>query len=118
MWGAPSSGSRSTRWALLGTDSYSHRLHYDRISHPQVRLDADALQQQTDGDIECIICLSDMEPSDQLVCLPCSSEKAKSHLFHADCLARWLLTSAACPTCRRPVRSMLTKARACAHVCR
>ena len=31
----------------------------------------------------------------------------KAHLFHAECLSRWLLTSAACPTCRRGVRPML-----------
>ena len=41
--------------------------------------------------------------------------QAKAHLFHADCLSRWLLTSAACPTCRKPVRSMLTKSRAAAQ---
>lgn len=96
------------------------------------------LQRETDGETECIICLSDMQPDEPLVCLPCSGghaaqaetsaepkaddqhcdqPKAKSHIFHSECLSRWLLTSAACPTCRRPVRPMLAKARAtrCRH---
>ncbi|KAL1498609.1 hypothetical protein AB1Y20_013946 [Prymnesium parvum] len=80
-----------------------------------VRLDLEELHQRTDGDSECAICLGDMEAKEELVCLPCSNEKAKSHIFHSDCLARWLLTSAVCPTCRRGVRPMLTRARECAH---
>jgi hypothetical protein len=57
-----------------------------------------------------------MEPKDELVRLPCSrandqAEAERAHIFHADCLQRWLLTSAACPICRRGVRPML-KARA------
>ena len=71
-----------------------------------VQLQAEDLTSQTDGDIECIICLSDMEPGEKLVRLPCS-EAAKAHIFHEECLGRWLLTSAACPTCRRGIRPML-----------
>ena len=86
-----------------------------------VRLDAEDLQRETDGDIECIICLGEMEADEPLVCLPCNGKEegeesaAKSHVFHADCLARWLLTSAQCPTCRRKVRPMLAKARGAAR---
>ena len=68
------------------------------------------LSAATDGDVECIICLGDMEEGEQLVRLPCS-EAAKAHVFHAGCLQRWLLCSAACPTCRRGVRPMLKAAR-------
>ena len=92
-----------------------------------VRLDAEQLLEATDGEPECVICLGEMEPSQQLVRLPCTKghghgsggcepcedgpPQAKAHVFHADCLARWLLTAAQCPTCRRGVRGMLTKAR-------
>ena len=68
----------------------------------------DELMAQTDGDAECIICLSDMEAHEALVRLPCS-EAAKAHVFHTECLSRWLLCSAACPTCRRGVRPMMKK---------
>jgi hypothetical protein len=71
-----------------------------------VRLDAPSLQVLTAGDVECIICLAEMEPEEALVQLPCS-EGDKAHVFHEQCLGRWLLTSAACPTCRRGVRPML-----------
>jgi hypothetical protein len=67
---------------------------------------SDELHALTDGDVECIICLSEMEAGEELVKLPCS-EAAKAHVFHHDCLKRWLLCSAACPTCRRGVRPML-----------
>ena len=80
----------------------------EALSRWSVCLECDEREEQTDGDIECIICLSDMEPHEQLVRLPCS-EAAKAHIFHSQCLSRWLLTSAACPTCRRGVRPMLRK---------
>ena len=66
------------------------------------------LHEEVAGDVECIICLSDLEIGEPLVRLPCS-EAAKAHIFHAECLTRWLLCSAACPTCRRGVRPMLRK---------
>ena len=81
-------------------------------------MDAGALHEATDGDSECIICLSEMEPHEPLVRLPCSEgftsaegAPSKAHIFHAECVSRWLLTSAACPTCRRGVRPMLRGAR-------
>ena len=90
-----------------------------------VQMDDAELQRQTDGDIECVICLDAMEAGQQLVCLPCNDtsgaeggggggedqQRAKAHLFHEACLSRWLLASAACPTCRRPVRGMLKRCR-------
>lgn len=99
----------------------------EATSRWSVRLDAADLHEATDGDSECIICLGEMEPNERLVRLPCSEPAAassssaeadgvgdhhappapKAHIFHAECLSRWLLTSAACPTCRRAVRPML-----------
>ena len=73
----------------------------------RVRLDEDELQEAIGDDAECIICLSELEPNEPLVRLPCS--EARAHVFHEECLGRWLLTSAACPTCRRGVRPMLKK---------
>ena len=81
----------TTRWAVC----------YDCV---------DDLNACTDGELECIICLSDMEVKEELVKLPCSeAEGAKAHIFHSECLKRWLLCSAACPTCRRGVRPMLKR---------
>ena len=90
-----------------------------------VQMDDAELQRQTDGDIECVICLDEMKAGQQLVCLPCNDTagaegdggggedqpRVKAHLFHEACLSRWMLASAACPTCRRPVRGMLKRCR-------
>ena len=94
-----------------------------------VQMDADGLERATGSEPECAICLGDMDATEPLVCLPCTGEVpfdgnggerpaepppssgAKAHLFHAECLSRWLLASATCPTCRRAVRPMLAKAR-------
>ncbi|KAF8749356.1 hypothetical protein HU200_012689 [Digitaria exilis] len=46
------------------------------------------------GDEECVLCLSGMEEGSEVRDLNCC------HLFHRDCLDRWLLLAATCPLCR------------------
>ncbi|KAK4488629.1 hypothetical protein RD792_004398 [Penstemon davidsonii] len=46
---------------------------------------------------ECTVCLSEFEPNEQLRFLPCS------HVFHAECVDSWLLTSRTCPLCMSAV---------------
>ncbi|GMJ01799.1 hypothetical protein HRI_003849100 [Hibiscus trionum] len=50
-------------------------------------------------DIECMICMEKLVSSESEVvtCMPCS------HLFHADCIERWLNTCHICPLCRFPM---------------
>ena len=71
------------------------------------------LAQADNEDAECVVCMGELEPTDALVRLPCNraSKGAKAHVFHEQCLARWLLQSAACPICRRGVRPMLARPR-------
>ena len=45
-----------------------------------------------------------------LILLPCGRGAATPHLFHADCLERWLLHKATCPACRHDVRPLLRHA--------
>ena len=95
---------------------------------------------------ECAICMGDFAPADDapdapsghdsrdsaatnrrtpsatggrksLILLPCGHGAATPHLFHADCLARWLLQKATCPACRRDVRPLLRHAHAPAPAC-
>lgn len=51
------------------------------------------------GATQCCICISDLEPHEQLVQLPCK------HAFHTLCAARWLTRSArrSCPLCQQTV---------------
>lgn len=46
----------------------------------------------------CVICLSEENSVEQLLChLPCD------HVFHRVCVGKWLSVQASCPTCRRLV---------------
>ncbi|CAI8599700.1 unnamed protein product [Vicia faba] len=48
-------------------------------------------------DAVCCICIANYENNDDLRELPCS------HLFHKDCVDRWLKINALCPLCKREV---------------
>jgi len=45
----------------------------------------------------CSICITDFGMGDAVKILPCS------HLFHVECIDRWLAEKLQCPTCRRTV---------------
>ncbi|KAK8548435.1 hypothetical protein V6N13_054757 [Hibiscus sabdariffa] len=51
------------------------------------------------GGIECMICMEKLVQSEREVVtsMPCS------HLFHGECIERWLSTSHLCPLCRFPM---------------
>ena len=67
-----------------------------------------ALREEEEAEEElCAVCLSGYEADDVLLRLPCE------HLFHEQCIARWLTTDSTCPHCRfnlnhrpQPSRSM------------
>ncbi|XP_058780953.1 E3 ubiquitin-protein ligase At1g12760-like [Vicia villosa] len=48
-------------------------------------------------DAVCCICIANYENNDELRELPCS------HLFHKDCVDKWLKINALCPLCKREV---------------
>jgi hypothetical protein len=47
--------------------------------------------------VECSVCLSQMEPGEEAMGTPCG------HLFHSECLTRWMEVHMVCPLCRRPL---------------
>ncbi|XP_020960804.1 E3 ubiquitin-protein ligase At1g12760 isoform X2 [Arachis ipaensis] len=53
-------------------------------------------------DAVCCICLAKYENNDELRELPCS------HLFHKDCVDKWLKINALCPLCKSEVGENLT----------
>ncbi|XP_027330366.1 E3 ubiquitin-protein ligase At1g63170-like [Abrus precatorius] len=53
-------------------------------------------------DAVCCICLAKYENNDELRELPCS------HLFHKDCVDKWLKINALCPLCKSEVGESLT----------
>ncbi|XP_039121823.1 E3 ubiquitin ligase BIG BROTHER-related-like [Dioscorea cayenensis subsp. rotundata] len=46
---------------------------------------------------QCVICLLNFEDGDSLVSLSCE------HLYHRDCIRKWLLTNKVCPICNAEV---------------
>ncbi|KAK4371038.1 hypothetical protein RND71_010513 [Anisodus tanguticus] len=43
---------------------------------------------------ECVVCLDEMGNERQVLCMPCS------HIFHGECITKWLEKSHYCPLCR------------------
>ncbi|XP_044740889.1 uncharacterized protein LOC123302146 [Chrysoperla carnea] len=55
-------------------------------------------QDETEDDMTCVICMSLTTKLELLRKLPCR------HIFHRDCIDKWLGFNGICPTCRRNVR--------------
>lgn len=51
-----------------------------------------------DGDVECAVCLGEVEQGEAVRRLPACRVPAR--VFHAACIDRWLRASATCPVCR------------------
>ncbi|KAF9143417.1 hypothetical protein BGX30_000483 [Mortierella sp. GBA39] len=72
----------------------------DDLPQPHQAQDVQAQEEEEEfnnGDQECAICLSDFEDGDELRHLYCN------HLFHRNCVDRWLVRNAFCPKCKRGI---------------
>ena len=49
---------------------------------------------------DCPVCFNPMLPGEELVGLPCFED----HVFHKDCLWKWLGSHSTCPLCREKVQ--------------
>jgi hypothetical protein len=49
--------------------------------------------------IECIICMVEYSPEDDIIQLPCDPR----HFFHSDCIVSWLKSNNSCPLCKKPI---------------
>lgn len=56
-------------------------------------------------DIECVVCLGDMEDEDMVRLLPNCK-----HAFHAACIDQWFVAHESCPTCRSPIEEQIDAA--------
>ncbi|XP_016441637.1 putative RING-H2 finger protein ATL53 [Nicotiana tabacum] len=54
--------------------------------------------EKNNDDIECAVCLSDIEEGEEVKQLP-----RCNHSFHASCIDMWLYSHLDCPMCRSPV---------------
>ena len=53
-------------------------------------------QPQDLGSEDCVICLNDFDPEDEIVIYSCDTK----HYFHKKCGAEWLDVRPECPLCR------------------
>lgn len=75
----------------------SHKLIYETTAPNDGELGevCDNLQPVSHSLDACTICLDEFVAGDKLRCLPCN------HVFHAECIAKWLIErSATCPLCK------------------
>lgn len=49
-------------------------------------------------DVICIICTHKFGPNESISMTPCE------HVFHKNCISKWILTSSTCPKCRADAR--------------
>ncbi|KAK6507440.1 hypothetical protein TWF481_005872 [Arthrobotrys musiformis] len=54
-------------------------------------------QAEVDDGSECVICQDEYKADEEVVKLPCK------HIYHEECVTRWLETHDACPICRTPI---------------
>ncbi|KAJ3679912.1 hypothetical protein LUZ60_016190 [Juncus effusus] len=70
-------------------------INRDKISHEISSAKPKKCSQQFEDDVKCCVCLSRLEKDDTIRKLPCS------HVFHQDCVNRWLaVCQKTCPLCR------------------
>ena len=51
------------------------------------------------GPVECAVCLSEFEPNEEVIKLPCNAK----HIFHERCVKTWLEQNNSCPLCKAPI---------------
>ncbi|KAK6336667.1 hypothetical protein TWF718_009460 [Orbilia javanica] len=54
-------------------------------------------QAEVDDGSECVVCQDEYKVNEDVVKLPCR------HIYHEECVTRWLETHDACPICRTPI---------------
>ncbi|KAJ4957907.1 hypothetical protein NE237_025018 [Protea cynaroides] len=102
-----SSSSASSDHHLPSTD-HAPRISSRRVSpeYHQSLIDSlplfslnSVIRLKNSSPVDCAVCLSKLEPHDQLRLLPLCC-----HAFHARCIDTWLASNPTCPLCRSTIR--------------
>ncbi|XP_044741027.1 E3 ubiquitin-protein ligase RLIM-like isoform X2 [Chrysoperla carnea] len=101
-----SNGSNSSPSSLTGSQPNPNgvpmveRFNFIGMGETDIHNNTDLLlkQDETEDDMTCVICMSLTTKLELLRKLPCR------HIFHKDCIDKWLGFNGICPTCRRDVR--------------
>ena len=80
-----------------------HRVHPNRIGRVHTFIEL-VSREQSPNDVlmrgSCAICMEDFElGGDRVAQLACSNR----HIFHTECLKRWVELNSVCPLCREQI---------------
>ena len=80
MYARPMGQNPATEDAInsLGSAQYTNTLHSCR---------------------ECVVCMQIFTENEEVICLRCDPR----HIFHSECLKRWLRINNTCPICRQSI---------------
>ena len=63
------------------------------------KLPVETYERVLGADVQCSICLSDLETGDEVRVLPCAGH----HTYHKECIDQWLTINGICCVCREPI---------------
>lgn len=98
---AGAGGSRSPAGAQERHGSVNAAMLMSLLPHEKWTYNYIRDEDNGEGDAECRVCLSEYEPGEEVVRLPCM------HYAHTNCVQEWLIRSPHCPICRSDVREIL-----------
>ncbi|KAH0678066.1 hypothetical protein KY284_019151 [Solanum tuberosum] len=79
---------------LLASDELHENIGMVPASKSSIELLEPMEADERNSNDECLVCLDAIGEETQVLCLPCS------HMFHGDCITKWLENSHYCPLCR------------------
>lgn len=106
MGGNANRGANDAEIARLPSEPFSHAL-WERNRRNRLRRDGASVGAGSSSDgaggekeevDKCAICLGEFEDGDMVKTLPCY------HLFHTECVDRWLKVNKTCPFCKKSIR--------------
>ena len=80
----------------VNDESILEENNFNADNIPDIKLED--VNELNDDDNVCLICLEDYKNNDMIKKLNCN------HIFHSECLKKWLSVKAVCPTCRNDLR--------------
>jgi len=92
-----------------GTPSGWRGAGREQIEENSGRFQVPDAQQLSEENKTCAVCQCDFEDNDDVRMLPCM------HMFHADCVDRWLKDNRTCPICKKDIVQMERETERLAH---
>lgn len=93
--GSVNRGATDEEISRLPTEKFKPRRSRRRGASSSSAPPSESKKEEAD---KCAICLVDYEEGDEVKRLPCT------HMFHSECVGRWLKVNRTCPCCKESIR--------------